>query len=332
MPRPCSVCSNKDLTAINSELRSGTSLRNATKKFGLTTSALFRHKAEHLGTPKEAQGEAALSRGSTRARVKKESTTRVSERAMVVSKRVPKREKAPPRAETEAEVVVERDPEEGEFEDVEWAGVGRGSAAGAPRETRVRIVMGLKAAARWEPGTGPRLAAAWKISVSSMERIAAEATRRVRAYNDRDYVRTRLLVALDEGLDAARGDNLKSLPAIAKAIAEVADIIGPKRHEISGPGGVPLGTPAGLSRLYERALAGDIEAERMLEQFAEHGSRAFVPEVVEAVDVEVVASVKVEPSIATPEAAPDAPAVAEGEAPPDDDDDGSAPPEAAPAA
>lgn len=64
--------------------------------------------------------------------------------------------------------------------------------------------MGIMASNRWETGkTGRELALAWGLSPGTLDHVAAEASRRVKAVGEADYVRTRLAAALDEGLNHA---------------------------------------------------------------------------------------------------------------------------------
>lgn len=48
MPRTCTVCSHRDRDALERALLSGQSFRNIAKQFGTSSSALFRHRADHL--------------------------------------------------------------------------------------------------------------------------------------------------------------------------------------------------------------------------------------------------------------------------------------------
>ncbi len=48
MPRSCSVCTHPDLAAINRAMVAGGSFRKISEQFSLSSTALFRHKAEHL--------------------------------------------------------------------------------------------------------------------------------------------------------------------------------------------------------------------------------------------------------------------------------------------
>jgi hypothetical protein len=48
MPRRCTVCDHPDLHSIDESLVSGTAYRSVAKRSGLSESAVYRHKTEHL--------------------------------------------------------------------------------------------------------------------------------------------------------------------------------------------------------------------------------------------------------------------------------------------
>jgi transposase-like protein len=48
MPRRCTVCDHPERHGINEALVSGESYRSVAKRFGLSESAVYRHKTEHL--------------------------------------------------------------------------------------------------------------------------------------------------------------------------------------------------------------------------------------------------------------------------------------------
>lgn len=48
MPRPCSVCTHPERSAIDKALVAGTALRNIAERYGTSATTLHRHKAEHL--------------------------------------------------------------------------------------------------------------------------------------------------------------------------------------------------------------------------------------------------------------------------------------------
>ena len=49
MPRQCSICSHSTRTEIESALVAGTSLRDIAGQFGVSKTALGRHRSNHLG-------------------------------------------------------------------------------------------------------------------------------------------------------------------------------------------------------------------------------------------------------------------------------------------
>lgn len=48
VPRTCSVCNHRSRQAIEEGLLAGEAFRNIAKRFGMSPTALFRHKSEHL--------------------------------------------------------------------------------------------------------------------------------------------------------------------------------------------------------------------------------------------------------------------------------------------
>src|SRR3954468_14235123 len=48
MPRRCTVCANLQRQGIDEALVSGAPYRSVAKRFGLSESAVYRHKTEHL--------------------------------------------------------------------------------------------------------------------------------------------------------------------------------------------------------------------------------------------------------------------------------------------
>jgi hypothetical protein len=48
MPRRCTVCDHPEKHSIDEALVSGTPYRSVAKRFGLSESAVYRHKTEHL--------------------------------------------------------------------------------------------------------------------------------------------------------------------------------------------------------------------------------------------------------------------------------------------
>ena len=48
MPRRCTVCDHQERHSIDETLVTGAPYRSVAKRFGLSESAVFRHKSEHL--------------------------------------------------------------------------------------------------------------------------------------------------------------------------------------------------------------------------------------------------------------------------------------------
>jgi transposase-like protein len=48
MPRRCTMCGHPERHSIDEALVSGTPYRSVAKRFGLSESAVYRHKVEHL--------------------------------------------------------------------------------------------------------------------------------------------------------------------------------------------------------------------------------------------------------------------------------------------
>lgn len=91
------------------------------------------------------------------------------------------------------------------------------------RETRVRAIMHLMATGRWERGMAVVIASAWNLAVNTVESYSSEASRRVTSLGEEAFVKERLVVALDEALDGARGDP-KAMATVATAFAPIAGV------------------------------------------------------------------------------------------------------------
>ena len=50
MPRRCTICNHQERHGIDEVLVTGAPYRSVAKRFGLSESAVYRHKAEHLPT------------------------------------------------------------------------------------------------------------------------------------------------------------------------------------------------------------------------------------------------------------------------------------------
>lgn len=104
-------------------------------------------------------------------------------------------------------------------------------------EARIEHVCGMMRRLEWRTGeSGPELAQAWGLSRSSVEKYAAEASRRVRAeLSDPAEVQRLTGAALAKVLHEASQDGDRR--NVIRAAAELARIFGavaPARHEISG--------------------------------------------------------------------------------------------------
>ena len=101
------------------------------------------------------------------------------------------------------------------------------------KEACVRFIMVLMTSERFETGiTGPELQLAWGMSETSIKQYTAEASRRVKALTDPNWVRERIATCLDEALDHARGKP-KDLAAVANAYAPLVGASVPQKHEIT---------------------------------------------------------------------------------------------------
>lgn len=129
----------------------------------------------------------------------------------------------------------------------------------ADREGRVRYVMELMVKRIWETGvTGPELARTWRVHPGTIEKYSAEASRRVRAVGDREFVQSRLHAALDAALDAARG-RARDTAEVAKAYAAVLGI-GSTKVEHTGAAGLPLSLPPVLAMLSPPPTVEEVQA------------------------------------------------------------------------
>jgi len=64
MTRPCSICAHAEREAIDAALVAGEPYRDISGRFGVSRSALTRHKAQHIGQAvAQAQGEAVTAAG-----------------------------------------------------------------------------------------------------------------------------------------------------------------------------------------------------------------------------------------------------------------------------
>ena len=129
-------------------------------------------------------------------------------------------------------------------------------------DPKVQVCIDVMLAGRWVDGrTGQAIARAWGVSAHYMRKIAAEASRRVKAGAEPDYVREVLAAELSDALKATRG--IRSPVARAKAVAEVARawgaIVVPSKHEVTGGRGLPLGLPPALAMLEPAPSVAEVE-------------------------------------------------------------------------
>jgi len=150
-------------------------------------------------------------------------------------------------------------------------------------DEKVRVCIDLMLAGRWRSRTSAALARAWGISAHYMRRLAAEASRRVKAGAEPDYVREVLAAELADALRATR--RIRSPGARAKAVADVARawgaIVVPSKHEVTGGRGLPLGLPPALAMLEPAPTLAELEhfaaaapEECLLETCRVHGRSA----------------------------------------------------------
>jgi len=207
MPRPCSICGHADVAAIDRALKKGDSLDVVSKRFGLSRPSVQRHRAQHLGT-KPGATPAKFPAQSRAIRNGKAKSAGGSATSGTEPKGAPK---CPP----------------------------------PDREGRVRACMELMTGGRWESGvTANELAAEWGMTPGAVAHISSEASRRVKAVGEHDFVRTRIAAALDEGLaialGMARGSKANGVvvPGDPRALAGLASIAKAFK-ELAGSGSKP---------------------------------------------------------------------------------------------
>lgn len=98
----------------------------------------------------------------------------------------------------------------------------------ASTELKVARIADMMRGLEWERGvTGKLLAKEWRVGQGWVEKLAAIASRRVRAefLDDKDHVGATVGAALSRGvLDAARTGDLSALARLAKVYADVAGV------------------------------------------------------------------------------------------------------------
>lgn len=239
------MCSRSDVDGINAALVLGSSLRDIASRFGVGKNVVAKH-AKHVPVSRHANGVPAA---------------------------VPAQQDNSDRSRARAS---DEEPTDG----------GPDFTGFPPdRDGRVRFVMRLMAMGSWVTGqTGRHLAAVAGLHEDTVRDYASEASRRVKAVTDVPMVRQRLAAALEEGIDLglamARGEaiddeqsgerrwvngNASALSGIANCAKAFAALVGaeaPKRHELTGADGAPLGLPAGhpLATLGRAPTLDELEA------------------------------------------------------------------------
>lgn len=242
MSRPCTICGRPDRAAIDAALHRGDSTRAIARTFpGALKDSVSRHHGagHHLATaPPFAPAAAAPPPPASPAKAARaRAAPRAAARAAPPSPSPP----APP-----APLPTSTEPARDRHVDVPAA---TPSAAPRDREGRVRHCMGLMASNQWQTGiTGGELAAEWGLHPGTLDHYAAEASRRVKAVGEAEYVRTRIAAALDESVGHAlqmlrpriteengvqiteQGDPraLGGLASLVKAFGELAGVAKPK--------------------------------------------------------------------------------------------------------
>ena len=125
-------------------------------------------------------------------------------------------------------------------------------------EARIAVIADMMRALAWRRGkSGPELAAKWNLSLTRVEHLAAEASKRVRAeLLDPERVSETVSCALDTTLRKALAANdHRNVIAAAKTWAEVVGSIAPQKHQHS----VDLGGL--LARIQAAGAGGSEEAD-----------------------------------------------------------------------
>lgn len=217
MSRPCTVCGRADQDEIDDALRRGESNRSIARRCaGTSKDSIARHAAHAITAPTPGPPPAPPE-GSAPPAALGAPPERTAPRPPAGA---PPPAPAPPSPERDEPPPAPQD----------------GAQEPRTREERVRFVMGLMAANRWETGkTGRELALAWGLSPGTLDHVAAEASRRVKAVGEAEYVRTRLAAALDEGLGHAlnmirprlvsKGELLVEEPGDPRALSGLAQLV-----------------------------------------------------------------------------------------------------------
>lgn len=244
-PPCCIIGAQSEAEQINAALREGQGLGTVAKRYGLVKGTLGKHRAKCLGIVMEQAQQGGGAPTETGAETPRRPPGGSSgDRPVVQSRaRVKSLEKSTPIGASlpAGDGGTKTPPDDGD-------GL---PPAPTNREGRVRAVIDLMSANRWVKGeTGPLVAAAWGLSPATLEQVAAEAHRRIVATIDPDVVRSRLCTALDHGLTMAIvNEDPKGLAQVAKTYADITGVMSPKKHELTGKDGIPLGLPPILAAL-----------------------------------------------------------------------------------
>lgn len=103
------------------------------------------------------------------------------------------------------------------------------------RAGRVEAIEDIMLALRWEKGkTGPRLAAAWGLTLSAVESYSAEASRNIVRNADPQAMRAKLATTLDRAIQqAVLTGELKALASLAKTYADMLGLIQSSKVQVN---------------------------------------------------------------------------------------------------
>lgn len=238
--RPCSICGRPDLAAIDAELARGDSLRTVEAAHpGTHKDALARHKAQgHSGQvapapPREAAPPPRASRPAKPGPPPAPLEEPGAEDAPAPPRAAPRLRLVPPPQQASGA------PRRPGTRPRQFGGDGPKAAQISDREARVREIMAIMTAGAWDGAhdTHAELAIKWGCAIGSVHTYAGEASRRIRAVGEADWVRTRISTALDEaltlGLAMARGGDSKALiglAQVAKGFSAIAIGNAPSAH------------------------------------------------------------------------------------------------------
>jgi hypothetical protein len=122
--------------------------------------------------------------------------------------------------------------------------------------------MDLMIGGRWVTGkSGPMLATLWAMHPGTIDAIAAEASRRVRSATDPTVIRETVMAALHRTLAVAvEAKDARGVAALAKVYLDGSRVGAPRRQELTGKDGAPLGLPTILANLSPPPSVEELEA------------------------------------------------------------------------